>query len=138
MIPTSLFLFVCPLVHHPVPTPSSVRDNLQMKCEHLPPYRSPINTLDYTHPSFHPPFTLSNLPTYSVRFWGVRLIIHKATHYIDSSAQNSAEALQALGGAKIIMCTATNSKVMADCIDGKVLCKCVNENLCSVASDKEA
>ena len=52
----------------------------------------------------------------------------KATHYIDSKAQNSSEVLQSLGGAKIILCTATHSKVMADCIDGTNF-GCMMDNL---------
>ncbi|CAM9519849.1 unnamed protein product, partial [Sphacelaria rigidula] len=41
-----------------------------------------------------------------------------ATHYIDSTAENVAQALMALGGAKVVLCTATNAKSMGDCIDG--------------------
>lgn len=42
----------------------------------------------------------------------------QATYYIDSKTENVSEALLALGGAKIILCTAPNSKSMGDCIDG--------------------
>ncbi|CAM9452463.1 unnamed protein product [Sphacelaria rigidula] len=41
-----------------------------------------------------------------------------ATHYIDSTAENVAQALMALGGAKVVLCTANNAKSMSDCIDG--------------------
>ncbi len=36
-----------------------------------------------------------------------------AHHYIDSEAQNVAEALQALGGARVILATATSGKAMS-------------------------
>ena len=38
--------------------------------------------------------------------------------YIDSKATNAAEALQKLGGAKVILATAPNSKAMSELIDG--------------------
>jgi D-arabinose 1-dehydrogenase-like Zn-dependent alcohol dehydrogenase len=38
--------------------------------------------------------------------------------YIDSSATNAAEALQKLGGAKVILATAPNSKAMSELING--------------------
>jgi D-arabinose 1-dehydrogenase-like Zn-dependent alcohol dehydrogenase len=38
--------------------------------------------------------------------------------YIDSKALNAAEALQKLGGAKVILATAPNSKAMSELIDG--------------------
>ncbi|MDR3096024.1 MAG: alcohol dehydrogenase [Paraburkholderia sp.] len=41
-----------------------------------------------------------------------------AHHYIDSSAQNVAEALQALGGARLILATATSGKAMSAAIGG--------------------
>lgn len=41
-----------------------------------------------------------------------------AHHYIDSKAQNAAETLQQLGGAKVILATAPNSKAMSGIIDG--------------------
>ncbi len=41
-----------------------------------------------------------------------------AHHYIDSQSQNVAEALQALGGAKVVLATATNSAAMTDTFTG--------------------
>ena len=41
-----------------------------------------------------------------------------ATVYIDSKATNAAEALQELGGAKVILATAPSSKAMSELIDG--------------------
>jgi len=41
-----------------------------------------------------------------------------ARHYIDSSAQNVAEALGALGGAKVILATVTSGKAMSAAIGG--------------------
>jgi D-arabinose 1-dehydrogenase-like Zn-dependent alcohol dehydrogenase len=41
-----------------------------------------------------------------------------AHDYIDSKAQNVAAELQKLGGAKIVLATASNSRAMADTIDG--------------------
>ena len=41
-----------------------------------------------------------------------------AHHYIDSNAQNVAEALQALGGASVILATATSGKAMSAAIGG--------------------
>jgi D-arabinose 1-dehydrogenase-like Zn-dependent alcohol dehydrogenase len=41
-----------------------------------------------------------------------------AKHYIDSRAENVAEALQALGGAKVVLATVTNGEAMAATIDG--------------------
>jgi len=38
--------------------------------------------------------------------------------YIDSSAVNAAEALQKMGGARVILATAPNSKAMASLVDG--------------------
>src|SRR3954453_22648681 len=38
--------------------------------------------------------------------------------YIDSQATNAAEALQQLGGARVILATAPNSKAMSELIDG--------------------
>jgi len=41
-----------------------------------------------------------------------------ASIYIDSEATNAAEALQKLGGAKVILATAPRSKAMSSLIDG--------------------
>jgi D-arabinose 1-dehydrogenase-like Zn-dependent alcohol dehydrogenase len=41
-----------------------------------------------------------------------------AQHYIDSARQNPAQALQALGGARVILATVTNSDAMSRAIDG--------------------
>jgi D-arabinose 1-dehydrogenase-like Zn-dependent alcohol dehydrogenase len=41
-----------------------------------------------------------------------------AHHYIDSESQNVAEALQALGGARVILATATSGKAMSAAIGG--------------------
>jgi D-arabinose 1-dehydrogenase-like Zn-dependent alcohol dehydrogenase len=41
-----------------------------------------------------------------------------ARHYIDNSAGNVAEALQKLGGAKVVLATATDANAMADTLDG--------------------
>jgi D-arabinose 1-dehydrogenase-like Zn-dependent alcohol dehydrogenase len=41
-----------------------------------------------------------------------------AHSYIDSSAQNVAEALQALGGARVALATVPNAKAMSGVIDG--------------------
>jgi D-arabinose 1-dehydrogenase-like Zn-dependent alcohol dehydrogenase len=41
-----------------------------------------------------------------------------ASVYIDSKATNAAEALQAMGGAKVILATAPSSKAMSELIDG--------------------
>jgi D-arabinose 1-dehydrogenase-like Zn-dependent alcohol dehydrogenase len=41
-----------------------------------------------------------------------------ASVYIDSNATNAAEALQKLGGAKVILATAPSSKAMSELIDG--------------------
>lgn len=41
-----------------------------------------------------------------------------AHHYIDSESQNVAEALQALGGARVILATATSGKAMSATIGG--------------------
>jgi D-arabinose 1-dehydrogenase-like Zn-dependent alcohol dehydrogenase len=41
-----------------------------------------------------------------------------ANVYIDSAARNAAEALQELGGARVILATAPNSKAMSELIDG--------------------
>jgi D-arabinose 1-dehydrogenase-like Zn-dependent alcohol dehydrogenase len=41
-----------------------------------------------------------------------------ASLYIDSKAKNAAEELQKLGGARVIMATAPNSKSMTELIDG--------------------
>lgn len=41
-----------------------------------------------------------------------------ATHYIDASAANPAEALQGLGGARMILATAPDSKGIASMVDG--------------------
>jgi D-arabinose 1-dehydrogenase-like Zn-dependent alcohol dehydrogenase len=38
--------------------------------------------------------------------------------YIDSTAVNAAEALQGMGGARVILATAPNSKAMASLVDG--------------------
>ena len=37
-----------------------------------------------------------------------------AHHYIDSTATDAAEALQALGGAKVILITASGAKTVAE------------------------
>ncbi|CAL1238955.1 alcohol dehydrogenase [Candidatus Methylocalor cossyra] len=55
-----------------------------------------------------------------------------ARHYIDSSAQNMAEALTALGGAKLILATVTSGKAMSAAlgglgIDGKLIMVGVSE-----------
>jgi D-arabinose 1-dehydrogenase-like Zn-dependent alcohol dehydrogenase len=55
-----------------------------------------------------------------------------AHHYIDSSAQNVAEALSALGGAKVILATVTSGKAMSAAvgglgIDGKLIMVGVSE-----------
>ena len=42
----------------------------------------------------------------------------QATHHIDSEAEDVNTALQALGGAKVILCTTGNAKAM-DCVDGE-------------------
>lgn len=42
----------------------------------------------------------------------------QATHFVDSEAEDTADALQALGGAKIILGTAINAKAMEACIGG--------------------
>ncbi|QCQ90239.1 alcohol dehydrogenase catalytic domain-containing protein [Rhodococcus sp. SGAir0479] len=41
-----------------------------------------------------------------------------ADHYIDSTAGDVATALQALGGARVVLATAANSKAMADTVGG--------------------
>ncbi len=41
-----------------------------------------------------------------------------AHHYIDSQAENVSEQLQKLGGAKVVLATATNAKAMADTLGG--------------------
>lgn len=41
-----------------------------------------------------------------------------ATVYIDSRATNAAEALQEMGGARVILATAPNSKAMSELVDG--------------------
>ncbi|MFJ4845548.1 MULTISPECIES: alcohol dehydrogenase [unclassified Streptomyces] len=41
-----------------------------------------------------------------------------AHHYVDSSAGDTAEALQALGGATVVLATAANSQAMAAGVDG--------------------
>jgi alcohol dehydrogenase len=41
-----------------------------------------------------------------------------AHHYIDSASQNVAEALQALGGARVILATATSGKAMTAALGG--------------------
>lgn len=41
-----------------------------------------------------------------------------AHHYIDSTAENVSEALQALGGATVVLATAASSKAMADTVGG--------------------
>src|SRR6202043_3528219 len=38
--------------------------------------------------------------------------------YIDSQSMNTAEALQKLGGASVILATAPNSKAMSELVDG--------------------
>lgn len=44
----------------------------------------------------------------------------QATHHIDSEAEDVNAALQALGGARVILCTTGNGKAM-DCVDGELL-----------------
>jgi D-arabinose 1-dehydrogenase-like Zn-dependent alcohol dehydrogenase len=44
-----------------------------------------------------------------------------AHHYIDSTTQNVAEALKALGGAKVVAATVTNADAMGAAIDGLAL-----------------
>ena len=41
-----------------------------------------------------------------------------AHHFIDAKAQDPAEELQKLGGAKVILCTAPNSEAMSSVVDG--------------------
>jgi len=41
-----------------------------------------------------------------------------AAVYIDTNASNGAQELQKLGGAKVILCTAPNSKAMSELVDG--------------------
>ena len=41
-----------------------------------------------------------------------------AAVYIDTNATNGAQELQKLGGAKVILCTAPNSKAMSELVDG--------------------
>jgi D-arabinose 1-dehydrogenase-like Zn-dependent alcohol dehydrogenase len=41
-----------------------------------------------------------------------------ATVYIDSSASNAAQELKKMGGARVILATAPNSKAMSDLVDG--------------------
>jgi D-arabinose 1-dehydrogenase-like Zn-dependent alcohol dehydrogenase len=41
-----------------------------------------------------------------------------AHHYIDTSAVNAAEELMKLGGARVILCTAPNSKAIAELVNG--------------------
>ncbi len=41
-----------------------------------------------------------------------------AHHYVDSTAGPVAEALQALGGAKVVLATAGNSAAIAETVDG--------------------
>ena len=41
-----------------------------------------------------------------------------AHHYIDSQSQKVADALQTLGGAKVVLATATNAKAIADTVGG--------------------
>ena len=41
-----------------------------------------------------------------------------AHHFIDAKAQDPAEELQNLGGAKVILCTAPNSEAMSSVVDG--------------------
>lgn len=43
----------------------------------------------------------------------------QATHFIDSKSQNVADALQALGGARIVLGTPPDAKAMGECIDGE-------------------
>lgn len=47
-------------------------------------------------------------------------LAHKlgATHYVDSSAGDVAQALQALGGAKVVLTTVTSSDAMTAAVDG--------------------
>ncbi|MGD1222844.1 alcohol dehydrogenase catalytic domain-containing protein [Streptomyces krungchingensis] len=49
-----------------------------------------------------------------------RDLAHKlgAAHYIDSTTEDVAEALQALGGAKVVLATVTNADAMSATIDG--------------------
>lgn len=42
----------------------------------------------------------------------------QATHYIDSKAENVAESLQSLGGARIVLATAPSAEAAGKCIDG--------------------
>lgn len=41
-----------------------------------------------------------------------------AHHYVDTSVQNEAEALNALGGARVVLATAPNSKLISGVVDG--------------------
>lgn len=55
-----------------------------------------------------------------------------ARHYMDSSAQNVAQALTALGGAKVILATVTSGKAMTAtigglAIDGKLIMVGISE-----------
>lgn len=45
----------------------------------------------------------------------------KATHFINSTAENVGEALKALGGAKIVLSTAPSAAAAGACIDGASL-----------------
>jgi len=61
-----------------------------------------------------------------------------ARHYIDSSAQNVAKALTALGGAKVILATVTSGKAMSAtigglAIDGKLIMVGISEEPVSVS-----
>ena len=47
----------------------------------------------------------------------------QAKHFIDSKAEDANAALQALGGARVILCTTGNAKAM-DCVDGELLRQC--------------
>lgn len=75
---------------------------------HQPSTLEPINHLTLlmqckTHTHIHPD-----------------LLLIKATHFIDSKIENVAEALQALGGAKVVLNTAPSSAAAGACVDGTI------------------
>ena len=61
----------------------------------------------------------------------------KAAHYIDSKAENVGQALQSLGGAKIVLSTAPSAAAAGACIDGAPpLCNTRTSRLmCSIECD---
>ena len=59
-----------------------------------------------------------------------------ASMYIDSKATNAAEALQKLGGARVILATAPNSKAMSELIDGLGPNGKLHGDRCGLRSDR--